>query len=247
MNKMAWITGILTGAMLLLAALGALGTAVTDIAGDEAFYTAQSRQAVMEEKGFTSQEQVSAYIGLDEVQQAQLGRELAAYVTGKADALTADALNEKEQRHMADVRGIVLALAGMGKTCLTLAAALAVAAAWTGAKLKRRRLPRLLGGLAALLLLALPVLLVASGIAGGGFAQMFTAMHEALFDNDLWLMDPRTDILIRMMPQTLFEQALLDVTSRAMRTLLIVWVALLALHGIVGSMIRRHLTEGENA
>ena len=28
MNKMAWITGILTGLMVLLAALGALGTAV---------------------------------------------------------------------------------------------------------------------------------------------------------------------------------------------------------------------------
>ena len=175
------------------------------------------------------------------------GAKLAAYVTGEADALTADVLNEKERQHMADVRGIVTALAGMGKTCLTLAAALAVAAAWTGARLSRRRLPGLIGGLAVPVLLALPVLLAAGGIAADGFAQMFTAMHEALFDNDLWLMDPRTDILIRMMPQTLFEQALLDVVNRALRMLLIVWVTLLALHGIVGSMIRRHLTEGENA
>ena len=247
MNKTAWITGILTGLMVLLAALGALGTAVESIAGDEALYGVQSRQAVMQANGFASEEEVTVYIGLDPAQQELLGRELAAYVTGKTDAMATDALNDREQQHMADVRGIVTALGRMSKTCLTLAAALAVVTAWTGAKLKRRRLPRLIGGLAAVGLLALAALPAAGALVSDGFAQMFTAMHGLLFDNDLWLMNPQTDSLIRLMPRRGFGQALAEVVSRALRILMIVWVTLLILHAIVQSMIRRHLTEGENA
>ncbi|MGN0991237.1 MAG: DUF1461 domain-containing protein [Candidatus Ventricola sp.] len=246
MNKMAWITGILTGLMVLLAALGALGTAVESIAGDEALYGAQSRQAVMRANGFASEEEVSAYIGLDAAQQQAAAGELAAYVTGGADALP-EMLNENERQHMRDVRALIAQVSGMSRAALTAAAALAVVTAWTGAKLKRRRLPRLIGGLAAVGLLALAALTAAGALASGGFAQMFTAMHGLLFDNDLWLMNPQTDVLIRMMPQTLFEQALLDVANRALRMLLIVWVTLLVLHAIVQSMIRRHLTEGEDA
>lgn len=246
MKKMAWLTGILTGLMVLLAALGAVGVAVKNIAGDETLYAAQSRQAVMQEGGFASEAEVTAYIGLDEMQQQAVADELATYVTGGADALP-EILNEDERQHMRDVRAIVASVANMSRTCLTLAAALAVVTAWTGAKLKRRNLPRLIGGLAAVGLLTLAALLAAGALASGGFAQMFTAMHELLFDNDLWLMNPETDILIRMMPQTLFEQALLDGANQALRVFLLVWVMLIALHGIVQSMICRHLSQREAA
>ena len=244
MKKMAWLTGILTGLMVLLAALGAVGVAVKNIAGDETFYAAQSRQAVMQEGGFASEAEVTAYIGLDEMQQQAVAGGMAAYVTGGADALP-EILNENERQHMRDVRAIMASIANMSRTCMTLAAALAVVTAWTGAKLKRRNLPRLIGGLAAVGLLTLAALLAAGALASGGFAQMFTVMHELLFDNDLWLMNPETDILIRMMPQPLFEQALLSVVNRALRTFALVWAMLLAVEWTVSGMIRRHLDKGE--
>ena len=247
MKKMAWITGILTGLMVLLAALGAVGVAVKNIAGDETFYAAQSRQAVMQEGGFASEEEVTAYIGLDPAQQDALGRDLAAYVTGRSDALPSDVLNGNESQHMMDVRAIVTAMANMSRAYLTLAAALAVVTAWTGAKLRKRNLPRLIGALAAVGLLMLIVMNTVNEITAGGFAQMFTAVHEVLFDNDLWLMDPQTDILIRMMPQTLFEQAMLGGANQALRVFLLVWVMLIALHEIVQRMIRRHLSQREAA
>ena len=242
MKKMAWITGILTGLMVLLAALGAVGVAVKNIAGDETFYAAQSRQAVMQEGGFASEEEVTAYIGLDQAQQQTVAGELAAYVTGEADALP-ELLNEDEQQHMRDVPS----MANMSRMYLTLAAALAVVTAWTGAKLKKRNLPRLIGALAAVGLIMLIVMNLVNEITAGGFAQMFTAVHEVLFDNDLWLMNPDTDILIRMMPQTLFEQALLGGANQALRVFLLVWVMLIALHEIVQRMIRRHLSERKAA
>ena len=244
MKKMTRITGILTGIMVLLAALGAVGVAVKNIAGDETFYAAQSRQAVKQAHGFASEEEVTAYIGLNEAQQQAVAGELAAYVTGKADALP-ELLNGDEQQHMRDVRAIVTAMANMSRTYLTLAAALAVVTAWTGAKLKRRNLPRLIGALTAVGLIMLVVMNIVSEITAGGFAQMFAAVHEVLFANDLWRMDPQTDILIRMMPQTLFEQAMVNGANRALRIFLLVWVMLIALHGMVQSMIRRHLSGRE--
>ncbi|MGN0995804.1 MAG: DUF1461 domain-containing protein [Candidatus Ventricola sp.] len=245
--RMAWITGILTGLMVLLAALGAVGLAVIGVAGDETFYAAQSRQAVMQAHGFASEAEVSAAIGLDEAQQEALGRDLAAYVMGRSDALPTDILNEKESRHMMDVRSILTAIDRMSRMCLSLAAALAVVAAWTGARLRRRMLPRAIGVLAAVALAALAAVGAALVIRSAGFEAAFVRMHELLFDNDLWLLDPQTDILIRMMPQVLFEQALLSVVSRALRMLALAWAMLLAVEWTVSGMIRRHLDKGEEA
>ena len=38
------------------------------------------------------------------------------------------------------------------------------------------------------------------------FDLMFTRFHELLFDNDLWLLDPNTDAMIRMYPLPFFEK-----------------------------------------
>ena len=36
------------------------------------------------------------------------------------------------------------------------------------------------------------------------FDSAFNFFHEMLFTNDLWLLDPRTDLLIRICPQSMF-------------------------------------------
>lgn len=46
-------------------------------------------------------------------------------------------------------------------------------------------------------------------------------MHRMLFINDNWLLNPATDILIRMMPQNLFETALADVLGQFARALVL--------------------------
>ena len=37
------------------------------------------------------------------------------------------------------------------------------------------------------------------------FDSLFTAFHKLAFTNDLWLLDARTDMLIRLMPGTFFR------------------------------------------
>ena len=36
------------------------------------------------------------------------------------------------------------------------------------------------------------------------FTKYFTIFHEIFFSNDLWLLDPRTDLLIQMLPEPFF-------------------------------------------
>jgi len=246
MKTLSWITGILTCVMVLLAALGSVCGAIDQIAIDENFYGGMSRAAVAKYLGAENDPQISTkvteYVGLTDAEQDEFAKEMAAFMAGETDAQP-DILNEKEQQHMLDVRNLTRNAAGMSKTYLTLAVALAVVTAWTGAKLKKRIMPRLIGGLAAVSVIMIIVQNIMNQVTAGGFETLFVQMHEAIFTNDLWLMDPATDILIRMMPQPLFEQALLNGANQALRMFLIVWIMLLAVYEIVSRMIRRHVAK----
>jgi len=248
MKKLTWITGILVFVTVLLAALGSVCGAVDQIATDENFYSGMSRAAVMTYLGVEDDPQVSAkvteYIGMTDEEQAAFAEEMVSFMKGETEAQP-QILSEKERLHMIDVRSLTQTAAGMSKTYLTVAAVLAVIAAWTGAKLKRRMKPKLVGGLTAVGVIMLLVQGVMNEVASGGFANLFVQMHETLFTNDLWLMDPATDILIRMMPQPLFEQALLNGASVALRMLVIVLIMLFAVNFIIESMLRRHVGKGE--
>lgn len=248
MKKLSWITGMLVCLTVLLTAVGAVCGAVDQIATDEQFYSGMSRAAVTEYLGVTNDPDVSAkttaYIGLDDAQQTAFAKEMAAFMSGETDAQP-DILNDDEHQHMLDVRGLTQTAAKASQISFTLAAVLMVMAAWTGAKLSRKLLPGLIGALSGVTVVAVIAAVLSSIVQDGGFAELFVGMHEMLFTNDLWLMDPQTDILIRMMPQPLFEQALLVCANQAIRMFAVVWMMLMALHFIVTGMIRRHVLKGE--
>ena len=244
MKKLSWITGILTCLMVLFAALGAVCGTIDQMATDENFYGGMSRAAVAKYLNVENEPQISTkiteYIGLTDAEQDAFAGEMAAFMAGETDEQP-EILTEKEQQHMLDVRGLTQAAAGMSKTYLTIAAVLAVIAAWTGARLKSRVKPGLIGALAAVSIIMIIVVNIMNQVTAGGFENLFVQMHELIFTNDLWLMNPDTDILIRMMPQPLFEQALLNGANQALRMMLIVCVMLIAVEESVSRMIRRHL------
>lgn len=43
------------------------------------------------------------------------------------------------------------------------------------------------------------------------FTKYFTIFHEVFFHNDLWLLDPRTDLMIRMLPEGFFSDMVLRI------------------------------------
>ncbi len=114
------------------------------------------------------------------------------------------AFSDKENAHLADVRGIVNALktarwAGGGLTVGIL-----LLLYWKSRSSKDRFLSDALRGFA---LAALFLLQAASVLAGWGalnFDGLFVTFHKIAFSNDLWLLNPQTDLLMALMPLPFF-------------------------------------------
>ena len=253
MRKNLFATGLLLALAVVLAAVGALCGAVVHIAADPDFYARDSRLAVAEymgldigEDGLSEEDEaaITRYIGLTRREQEEFAWRFALNVRlPGATFADFDILQAHEQQHMRDVRDLIVLAEKVAKACTTLAAIFAIAAAWTGAGLRRRNRAGLLGAACGVLLLAL----VAGGIVlamnTAGFERLFILMHKALFTNRYWLLNPSTDILIRMMPQPLFEMALLRVAAQAGKTFAVLALVLAGLYGLIGGMIRRNVAE----
>lgn len=135
--------------------------------------------------------------------------EMMAYLRGEGDTLSVittvegeeqDFFNEQDRFHMAEVRDLFI-----GGLNIRLGACIAVVICIlflivTKADLKRV-IPR--SYQAALGISALAVLIL--GIACAvDFNAVFVQFHHIFFDNDLWIFDPATDYMIRMLPEGLF-------------------------------------------
>lgn len=243
MNKLTWITNGLAALMIVLAALGALCGAAATMATDEEFYGGMSRTAV-EDTIDTGDlvditKPMTDYIGLSLDEHYAFADEMASFMRGETDAQP-DVLNEKEQLHMLDVRRLVRLAQTVSKGCMTVAAGMVMVIAWINAMEKKKNMP--FGVAIGVLILAGAAVGVHILLNTQGFEALFIRFHEIFFTNDLWLMNPETDILIRMMPQKLFERAFREVVRVALQSFLITWILLLAVYGLVSSMIRRQLT-----
>ncbi len=128
------------------------------------------------------------------------GREQAfQFSFADCDGVSRQCFRDYEQQHMADVK----ALFDLCRTVL-LASVLAVVALGGGAyalRDRRRQIARgfllgTLGVLAAVLMLAVWGAL--------DFDGLFVLFHRLSFSNDLWQLNPQTDLLIRLMPLNFF-------------------------------------------
>lgn len=144
--------------------------------------------------------------GLPAEYYAPMARMIAGYLRGETaqfqytyaiGSAECRAFNQKEQRHMADVQGLfrlakqVLVLGGMALLPL-LGLSL-----W---RMGRGLLRGIRNGLIAVLALAGIVAIWAAA----DFNSLFILFHQMAFTNDLWWLDPRTDLLIRLMPTDFF-------------------------------------------
>ncbi len=208
--KRVLITVLLTLAVsvtLLAASAYLLGTS------DELMLDLMMRYAPPEATGLPAAE-YPAMVGMTTDYLA--GRTETFQHTYTLNGTEVQAFNPKEQQHMADVQGLFtlaktvmmaglaiggLMLAGLvlpdmiWKTGLTAAAIFAVTAEPPG-KLRRSLRIGLLCMLGAVALIAL--------WAAIDFDSLFILFHRLAFTNDLWWLDPRTDLLIRLMPTDFF-------------------------------------------
>lgn len=150
--------------------------------------------------------------GLRAEEYAGVGQMTAEFLTGGREAFQyvalvgsenscarAEVFQPHEAAHMADVRELITL---DGKVCLICGlGALAVTAAGCARRSRRRDFLRGIRWGLGLLAAVLGGMLI---WALADFDGLFVTFHRVAFRNDGWLLDPRTDLLIRLMPIQFF-------------------------------------------
>lgn len=141
--------------------------------------------------------------------------------------------NEREIAHMEDVRGLFLGAIALRRICLVLMA-VCLALLFALKANVRKVLPQTVCVGTILFFIVLAVL---AGIISTDFNKYFIIFHHIFFNNDLWMLDPNTDLLINIVPEPFF----MDTAGRIAITYAISVVAVFA--GCAGWLIHlKHLS-----
>ena len=140
----------------------------------------------------------------------QVTDEMMAYLRGNREDLhvttviggeSREFFNEREIAHMEDVRALFLKGLLVRRIMAVLAVSLILFMALRRKKDTIYILARSFQAVSAVLAaiaLALGVLISTD------FTKYFTIFHQIFFDNDLWILDPATDLLINIVPEPFF-------------------------------------------
>lgn len=144
--------------------------------------------------------------------------EMMAYLRGNredlvvrtmVDGVEREFFNDREKAHMADVQNLFLG--GLDLRLYTAVGFVGTIVILVFSKADWKRVvPKcfILGLAGFLILMAIFAMLCISD-----FTKYFTIFHEIFFDNDLWILDPGTDLLIRMLPEGFFADMVVRIGS----------------------------------
>lgn len=154
--------------------------------------------------------------------------EMMDYLKGNRETLVVQTIvdgeereffNAKEKRHMADVQQLFL-----GAIHLRMAAAAVAAVLIDILCVKKQGMVLLrmmqwgiglfLGGMAALVLLL-----------SANFTKYFTYFHLIFFDNDDWILNPETDLLINIVPEGFFRDTAFVIAGVFLAVSFVLWAA----------------------
>ena len=174
---------------------------------------------------------ISRISGITDSDLRQVGADLRGYINSSDEPLHVrtrifgkeqDLFNDREVAHMKDVKRLV-----WGVYILALASAVYLAAMTVaGFAMQRGRFVEplakgaLWGGGLTLTLLA-----VFGMLALVDFESLFIKFHQLSFANDFWQLDPRTDYLVRIFPDSFWIDATVWVAVRTVAGALVLTVA----------------------
>ncbi len=142
--------------------------------------------------------------GLPEGEYPGVGTMTAEYLTGKREAFQysvqgAEVFQEHEAAHMADCRALIRLDTIVCILCGTAALLLTACGLW-----RRDGRRDFLRGAVYGMLGTAGVVLIFGIWAAVNFNGLFVTFHKVAFRNDGWLLNPKTDLLIRLMPVSFF-------------------------------------------
>lgn len=136
-------------------------------------------------------------------------REMMAYLRGNREDLHVPTIvdgqpreffNEREIAHMEDVRGLFLGGLMIRRICVILAAACVILLIVLKAKIKKVLPSSVCVGTGLFFVIACGL----AALISTDFTKYFVIFHQIFFDNDLWILDARTDLLINIVPEPFF-------------------------------------------
>ena len=151
-----------------------------------------------------------------------IGKEEELSVVTTVEGREQDFFNERDRLHMRDVRNLFLGGMKVGVICLAVAAVILAVL-----RTREEDWKRLYFRTYSIALSAWLVIGVLLGIAFRvDFTTCFTIFHKLFFTNDLWLFDPETDYMIRMLPEGFFLDMVIRISEVFVAVLLLIWIVL---------------------
>ena len=197
--------------------------------------TSVTNEALMKQ-GFLQFSQ-TAHLGVPASRYGDYAHGLCQYLDGKTaltqikDAETGEGVNafsDKENAHLQDVRGIVRFL----KAARYVGGGLVIGALALLYFLQKRERPRMLAhAVRGFSHSALFLLLFASALAVWGivnFDGLFVTFHKVAFTNDLWLLNPNTDVLLALMPLPFFTWYVVEILKSMLPVLVMMALVIVA-------------------
>ena len=108
--------------------------------------------------------------------------------------------NEREIAHMEDVRGLFLAAIQIRRAAVVLIALCLVFLVVTKAKLSQILPWAICVGMGGIFLIGAGL----GALIASDFNRYFVIFHHIFFNNDLWILNPATDMLINIVPEPFF-------------------------------------------
>lgn len=151
------------------------------------------------------------YAGLEPEAQSRVNRVLAGYISGELPSIDTqeevfgtygEVFNDSEKAHMTDVLHLFRLERAVRTVCLAAGFFLLALSLLLSLNHLMQTALSALKAFALILLLAATAGILLYVFCG--FDRLFILFHELLFTNELWLMDPRTDAMIRMFPSEFF-------------------------------------------
>lgn len=158
-------------------------------------------------------------------------------MTAAVNGVEQPVFNEREIAHMADVKGL-----------FDLERRVRAIFVWLGLALLALGLPgpgwarRLMGAGLIGQAFWLSLLAFAAAWAAIDFNGVFLRFHGLLFANDLWQLNPATDLMIRMLPEKFFAAVAVHAAGR-----MLIFQALLLTLWALPTAIARRMARGERA
>ena len=133
------------------------------------------------------------------------------YLMGKRDSLEMEAeingnienvFGEREKAHMVDVKNLFVG----GKRIRNISVIVVFLFITISFFLKPKLFLAWIQSLKLFFVSAFLIIGILSGLFYFNFSKYFVVFHKVFFHNDLWVLDPTTDVLINMVPEIFFFQ-----------------------------------------